>query len=353
MSKIEEASYSRIYRHTKDDSTFAIIGSEDKDTKENRYKELKSLVGRLMVIRPNIGYNKINGTYTYKLTGETTFEKGLMIYNISKEDAISIASKLNQESIIWKDKDFFGIIELDGDVIEEFSNSGMDFKKAKSAGFGTRLQSDDTNPGTSSGFVFEGSRVRMRNKNLSLNILKEVKSEKAEPLYKSVRVEKNLSKAILEATDEEYEAYMAQEKEAADRHYKTLCDEITEERRNKFNDLKALTDEDEYWEKELVDGFWIPKAFLYAISGSGSGHHLNPYMDLTDTNVYFLVYENDTIEDALKSLFDEYKADSAYSWGDNFLYALDKANPNAWQEFQDEQRMEEELENDEEEEDDE
>jgi hypothetical protein len=76
-------------------------------------------------------------------------------------------------------------------------------------------------------------------------------------------------------------------------------------------------------------------------------------MDLTDTNVYFLVYENDTIEDALKSLFDEYKADSAYSWGDNFLYALDKANPNAWQEFQDEQRMEEELEDDEEEEDDE
>lgn len=155
--------------------------------------------------------------------------------------------------------------------------------------------------------------------------------------YEGVRVEKNLSKAILEATDEEYEEYMKHEKELADEYYKRLCDEITDERRQKFNDLKALTNDDEYHEKELVNGFWIPTAFIYAVNDSGKGHHLNPYMDLTDSNIYFLVYENDSIEDALKSQFEEYKAESAYSWGDNFLYALDKANPNAWQEFQDEQ----------------
>ena len=137
-------------------------------------------------------------------------------------------------------------------------------------------------------------------------------------------------------TDEQvYEEYMAIEKETADIHYKSLCDDITEERRTKFNELKELIAND--GEKELYDGFWIPKEFAYAVTDAGSGHHLNPYMDLTVSNIYFLVDENDTIEDDLKSLFDEYKADSAYSWGDNFLYALDKANPNAYQEFIDEQ----------------
>lgn len=161
-----------------------------------------------------------------------------------------------------------------------------------------------------------------------------------------IRKEKNMSKAILEATDEEYEEYLKREKEVADRHFKSLCDEITEERRQKFNDLKVLTDDNADYEKEEVNGFWIPKDFVYAVEGSGEGHNLNPYMDLTTSNIYFLVYENDTIEDALKSLFDEYKADSAYSWGDNFLYALDKANPNAYQEFKDEQAMEDAAEED-------
>ena len=146
--------------------------------------------------------------------------------------------------------------------------------------------------------------------------------------------EKNLSKAILEATDEEYEKYMAHEKELADDYYQRLCKDITDERRAKFSELKALTDDDK--EKELVDGFWIPKDFIYAMTDAGKGHHLNPYMDLNVTDNYFLVYENDSIEQALESLFKEYKADSAYSWGDNFLYALDKANPNAYQEYRDE-----------------
>lgn len=447
--ELNEASYSRIYQHTQDDSTFAIIGSEDKDTKKNRYKELKELIKGVMVKNSNIGYNKINGTYTYKLTGETTFEKGLMIYNISKEDAIAIAAKLNQESIIWKDPSFFGVIELNGKVLDQFDDDGvigMNFNKAKTAGFGTRLQKDDTNPSRIMGFAFEGERIRM--KNLSTSILKEVKAEPGNdfeskknflysmydkikeaweaidwhdemyyemdmdidnmiliisvtwgdwkhdhaaidqiakeathpikieevvteedgsdcysadhyfyyaPLKKESapvkRVNNNLSAAILEATDEEYEAYMKHEKELADEYYKRLCDDITEERRQKFNDLKALTDDDRDSEKEEWNGFWIPKDFAYAVTDAGKGHHLNPYMDLTVSNIYFLVYENDTIEAALKSLFDEYKADSAFSWGDNFLYALDKANPNAYNEFVDEQTEweDDEIENDEEE----
>ena len=135
---------------------------------------------------------------------------------------------------------------------------------------------------------------------------------------------------------------MAREKERAEEGIKDLCNQITDERRQKFEDLKVLTDDNIDYEKTLVNGFWIPIDFVYAVNDSGKGHHLNPYMDLTDTNIYFLVYENDTIEDAIRSLFDEYKADSAYSWGDNFLYALDKANPNAYQEMQDDYSEEEE-----------
>ncbi len=432
-TNLTESSYSRIYSHTKDDSTFAIIGSEDKDTKKNRYKELKELIKGVMVTNPGIGYNKVKGSYTYKLTGETTFEKGLMVYNISKEDALKIAERLNQESIVWKEPGFFGVIELDGTVLDQFDDDGvidMNFNKSKEAGFGTRLQKDNTNPNTELGFVFEGEERRM--KNISNTILKEVTAEPNKdfearkeylysmyekikeaweavdwhdhfyyemnmvvdkmiliisvqwgdwkhdhlaldkiaeeathpvmidkvvteedgsdcysadhyfyygPVKKEVvesRSEKNLSKAILEATDEEYEEYMKHERELADDYYKRLCNDITEERRQKFADLKVLTDDNIDYEKELWNGFWIPKDFAYAVTDAGKGHHLNPYMDLTVTNIYFLVYENDSIEAALKSLFDEYKADSAYSWGDNFLYALDKANPNAYQEFKDE-----------------
>ena len=174
-SNIKEASYSRLWSHTKDGSCFAIIGSEDKDTKKSRYEELKELIKGVMVYNSEVGYNKIDGTYTYKLTGETTFEKGLVVYNISRDDAIRVASKINQESIIWKDKNFFGIIGLDGSVIEQFNNHerNMNFSKAKSYGFGTKLQKDDTNPGRSMGFAFEKERVKM--KKTSMRILESIK----------------------------------------------------------------------------------------------------------------------------------------------------------------------------------
>ena len=172
MKRLGESSYSRLWAHTKDGSTFAIIGSEDKDTKESRYDELKELIKGVMVYNSKVGYNKVDGTYTYKLTGETTFERGLVIYNISKEDALRVAGKINQESIIWKDKQFFGILGLDGDVIEQFNNHerNLNFSKAKEYGFGTKLQKDD-NIRRPLGFAFE--EVSM--KNSSVNILKTIK----------------------------------------------------------------------------------------------------------------------------------------------------------------------------------
>lgn len=115
MNRIDEASYGRIYQHTRDNGTFAIIGSEDKDTHKNRYNELKQLIKKYERRYGHLGYNRLSGTYQYKLTGETTSEKSVIIYGISKKDALSIAKRINQESIIWKENNFFGIIDVKGD----------------------------------------------------------------------------------------------------------------------------------------------------------------------------------------------------------------------------------------------
>ena len=123
MNRIDEASYGRIYQHTRDNNTFAIIGSEDKDTHKNRYNELKQLIKKYERRYGHLGYNRLSGTYQYKLTGETTSEKSVIIYGISKKDALSIAKRINQESIIWKENNFFGIIDVKGGVLERFKKS--------------------------------------------------------------------------------------------------------------------------------------------------------------------------------------------------------------------------------------
>lgn len=154
-----EASYSRIYQHTQDDSTFAIIGSEDKDTKEDRSYELHDLVRRYSRKR-HIGFNIVWGTYTYQSNGinkEVANEESVILYNIDKKTALEIANKINQESIVWKDKDFFGIIYTDGSVMVEFENKpseNMSFSKAGEVGFGTKLRKDTINK---FGFTFEGT----------------------------------------------------------------------------------------------------------------------------------------------------------------------------------------------------
>ena len=162
MIKINEASYSRIYQHTQDDSTFAIIGSEDKDTREDRSKELYSLIHNVSVKssgKNKIGMNKVNGTYTYDGQDITAFEKSVIVYNISKEKALEIANKINQESIVWKDPEFFGIIYADGSVMMEFENKpgeNMSFSNAENMGFGTKLPKDKNNE---YGFTFEGKII--------------------------------------------------------------------------------------------------------------------------------------------------------------------------------------------------
>ena len=158
---LNEASYSRIYQHTQDDSTFAIIGSEDKDTGANRKRELYDLLRKYKEKTGlRLGFNQAKGVYTYQDGNQekkVAQEDSLIIYDIDKQGALDIADAINQESIVWKDPNFFGILYTNGTVMTEFDNqagNNMNFTGAESTGFGTKLNNDNI---SNLGFKFEGS----------------------------------------------------------------------------------------------------------------------------------------------------------------------------------------------------
>lgn len=151
-SEITEASFSRLLTHAKDQNTFAVIGSRDKDTEKDRSSELRNLIDKISLRSPNdktngraVGTNTLTGRYTYKegpLAGQTATERSYIIYNISKQDALDIAKKVNQESIIWKDKDFFGIIDTNTqEVYVDFDKKSITFDQKTTDENGSKLKS--------------------------------------------------------------------------------------------------------------------------------------------------------------------------------------------------------------------
>lgn len=168
--RLLETSYGRIYQHLTDSVTFAIIGSDDKDTHESRYDELRDLIRKYSEKNKIRGFNYVKGTYTYD-SGEVAFEKSFILYNISKETALEIARQVNQESIIWKDDDFFGIIYVsDGSTMVSFDKRTLNFTRPNTSAdaddkFGTKLPKDKINK---YGFQFEGYVVSGRYRNNQL-----------------------------------------------------------------------------------------------------------------------------------------------------------------------------------------
>lgn len=158
-TKKEEASLSRLYQHTKNKDTFAVIGSQDKDSKKSRFNELKSLVSRLREKVSNIGFNYLEGTYTYE-NGEQGIEDSLIIYNIPKQNALDIAKQLNQESIIWKDDNYFGFLDTNGNEEGTFNKGSMTFDDQITNMFGSRLKSGN---GYKPAFAFECKLIETDN----------------------------------------------------------------------------------------------------------------------------------------------------------------------------------------------
>ena len=153
INRLNEVSLSRLYQHTKDNKSFAIIGTQDQTTKEDRRQELDDLIREVSSKYPNIGYNTLKGKYTYE-DGLTGNETSYVIYNIPKEEALNIAKKLNQESIIWKDDSFFGFLKQDGTPDGEFENGekNMAFGKEDTKAFSSRLPGKHNN---SQEFIFK------------------------------------------------------------------------------------------------------------------------------------------------------------------------------------------------------
>ena len=100
----------RFYELTKDDRTFAII--EDLDI-QNRKVQFRVFNEILRAIKPRIAYNRhYSGMYTYR----DGIRKGgvlFLLHNVDKATALEVSKKINQEYILWKDDNFFGIIKTD------------------------------------------------------------------------------------------------------------------------------------------------------------------------------------------------------------------------------------------------
>ena len=122
-------------------NTFAIIGAQDKDTLEDRRDELISKVSEMsQKNRGKIGYMYLFGRYEYE-NGELAEELSIMIIGITKEKAISICKELNQELIIWRDDNFFGFLDCNGNESGEFTTNekNMSFSDEDIELMGSRL----------------------------------------------------------------------------------------------------------------------------------------------------------------------------------------------------------------------
>lgn len=125
---IKEGGVSRLYSKIKGKNTFAIIGSQDKDTREDRSEELNKLIKDYQEKHKFNGYNYIKGRYKYQ-DGSEGEENSALIYNISKQDALDMGKALNQETILWKDPDFFGYIRVDDGSEDMSFDGGLSFDK--------------------------------------------------------------------------------------------------------------------------------------------------------------------------------------------------------------------------------
>lgn len=115
-------------------------------------------------------------------------------------------------------------------------------------------------------------------------------------------------------------------KEDLDEKYTRLVNQIKPNQKSAFSAIQKLIRDG--GNKIEVDGFYFPEEAVDAVQGTGKNYHLNSYMDLTTSDILTMIRDNDTVEDAIKELFDDYDASSAYSWGSNFLSALDSISAN-------------------------
>ena len=178
-NELNEGGLSRILTHLKDDVNFAIIGTRDKDTHKDRSNELSFDLGALKNTLHDrgitIGWKELVGRYTYE-DGSVDDETSYIIYNIPKEDALRLASRINQETIIWKDDNFFGFLDMNGNSKWDELGRGMNFSSDDVKSFGSALSTyghkRDYRHNKGVSFIFEMLSVDRGKENNSRRIKK-------------------------------------------------------------------------------------------------------------------------------------------------------------------------------------
>ena len=156
MITICETSTSRLYAHLTGNKCYAMISAYTIANNENENKrdfsKLRSDVRNL-----GLGYIPFVSRWTYRNDSgdlELTDEQSLLILGITKEKAIELGEKYNQESIIYKDdlgckeictsnfNTFDGLTMNVGDVVRTFNinkNSTLNIESAKEIFAGRKL----------------------------------------------------------------------------------------------------------------------------------------------------------------------------------------------------------------------
>ena len=177
--ELNESGLSRIFTHLKDGVDFAIIGTRDKDTHKDRSNELSFDLGllknKLSDSGIKIGWKELVGRYTYE-NGDVDDETSYIVYNIPKKDAIKLAKSINQETIIWKDNDFFGFLDMEGNQKWDELAKGMSFSSDDVKSFGSALSTyghnRDSHHNKGVPFIFEMLCVDRERENDSTKINK-------------------------------------------------------------------------------------------------------------------------------------------------------------------------------------
>ena len=155
-------------------------------------------------------------------------------------------------------------------------------------------------------------------------------------------IKDRVSKKENKLQEDEYSDYMEQEKRIAKDYKERIYKQITPEVKQAFLDLKDLLDEG--GESVSVDGYYFPEAAVTVLEMADRTHHLNSYMNLTISNILNMVDDNDSVEEAIDELFEEYKSDSAFSWADNFISVLGRLDFDLHDEDEEDYYDDEELE---------
>lgn len=85
---------------------------------------------------------------------------------------------------------------------------------------------------------------------------------------------------------------------------------ISKKAQNRFYYIKKLINED-YRKAD------------YFINKLNKNFFMNNYYNLTNENIYNMIYDNNNITEVKKELFEEYQEEYAKAWFENFLFVLE------------------------------